>query len=94
MDSVTVECGPTNATFTNFNSSTMIEAYSCGKQQERYTSGAVRSVKLRSAYIILLVAFFLQIVSCKADDNTNEMDQLITIDTLAELEAVLSLAVK
>lgn len=94
MDSVTVECGPTSATFTNFNSSTMIEAYSCGKQQERYRSGAVRSVKLRSAYIILLVAFFLQIVSCKADDNTNEMDELITIDTLAELETVLSLAVK
>lgn len=62
MDPVTIKCGPTNATFTEFNSTTLTEAYACGKQQERYTSGTVRSVKLRSTYIILLLVFILQYI--------------------------------
>lgn len=78
LDSVTIECGPTNATITDFNSTTLTAAYACGKQQERYTSGTVRSIKLRSTYTILLLVFILQVVSCNTVDLTNEMLQLIT----------------
>lgn len=78
MESVTIACGPTTATFTEFDASTFTEAYACGKQQERYTSGTVRSVKLRSAYIILLIVIFLQVVSCNSSEHINEVGNLIT----------------